>query len=91
MPIRIARDPRRYLLAVMALSLIIIVPMLFLFITMVGEVLAPDRTFGLIATWVLLGAATVGLLGGMMLLLARATRLTEMEQRARESGGHSMP
>ena len=80
MAVHILRDPRPYLLVVMAVALIVIVPLMFAFVTLMDTVLG-DRGAGAgwIVLWALVGVAIVGLLVELMVILARATRLSELE------------
>ena len=89
MAIHVLRDPRPYLLAVIAVALTIIVPLLFVFVTMMDRVFGPEASAGWIVLWMLLGVVLVGGVIELMVLLGRATRLSEheheMQQPRRES------
>jgi NADH:ubiquinone oxidoreductase subunit 6 (subunit J) len=89
MAIQVLRDPRPYLLVVIPLALIVVVPLMFGFITMM------DRPFGdaesetaAIVRWALLGVVCAGLLVGLMVILARATRLSESEHKTADDDAH---
>jgi hypothetical protein len=79
MAIRILRDPRPYLLAVMAVALTVIVPLLFMFVTLLDKVVGPDASVGWILLVALLGVVIAGAVAELMVLLGRATRLSEHE------------
>jgi len=79
MAVQVLRDPRPYLLVVMAVTLIVIVPLIFAFVTMMDTVFGAGAGAGWIVLWALLGVAVAGLLIGVMVILARATRLSELE------------
>jgi hypothetical protein len=96
MALQVLRDPRPYLLAVIPVALIVIVPVIFAFITMMDRPFGTGTAPGSIVLWVVLGLAGVGLLVGLMVLLARATRLEELEHRGPEhetpdAGAHRTP
>ena len=77
-------DPRRYLLAVMAVALVGIVPLAFGFITTMPFATGGGTDAGSIVVWLLLGLAIVALLGGVFVVLARSTRLEELEHPTRD-------
>lgn len=79
---QVLQDPRRYLLAIMAGALTVIVPMIFLFITMMDRVFGSEFSLGWTVLWLLLGAVIVGLVTGLMVLLARATRQSDLDHEA---------
>lgn len=88
MAVHILRDPRPYLLVVMVVALIVVVPLMYGFITLMDTVLGDGRAgAGWIVLWALLGVATVGLIVELMVILARATRLSELEH---ETPGRDM-
>jgi hypothetical protein len=91
MSIHLLRDPRRYVLAMMVVALVIIVPLMFGFITMTGNVFTPEPDTGSIVLWVLLGAAAAGLLIVLEMMLSRATRQEEAEHEARVHSAHRTP
>jgi len=80
MAIHVLRDPRPYLLVVMAVVLIVVVPLMFGFVTLMDTVFGDETAgAGWIVLWVLLGVAIAGLLVELMVILARATRLSDLE------------
>jgi hypothetical protein len=79
MTIRVLRDPRRYLLALMAVALTVVVPLMFLFVTMMEHVFGNESSVAWVVLWALTGIAIGTLLVGMMMMLARATREQEWE------------
>lgn len=79
MAIHVLRDPRPYLLAVMAVALVVMVPLMFLFITMTDRLFWPESGAGTVVLWALVGVLGVCLLGALMTLIARATRLSDAE------------
>lgn len=81
MTLQVLRDPRPYLLAVMAVALVVVVPLMFAFVTMMEGPFGSEPSIGSIVLWVLLGVAIAGLLIGVMVMLARATRLEELEHK----------
>jgi hypothetical protein len=85
---QVLRDPRRYLLAVMAVALTVIVPLMFASITMIDSSLRTGSSIGWTVLWALLGVACVGLLVGVMVILARATRVSESEHETPDGGAH---
>jgi NADH:ubiquinone oxidoreductase subunit 6 (subunit J) len=91
MAIRVLRDPRPYLLAVMVVALTVIVPLLFMFVTMIDKVLGPQASAGWIVLWALLGVVIVGLVVELMMILGRATRLSEHEHEMESDDGHRVP
>jgi hypothetical protein len=91
MSIHLLRDPRRYVLAMMVVALVVIVPLMYGFITMTDSVFAPGADTGSVVLWVLLGAAAVGLLIVLEMMLSRATRQEEAEHEARIHGAHRAP
>jgi len=91
MAIRILRDPRPYLLAVMAVALTVIVPLLFMFVTLIGNVFGPPVSAGWAVLWALLGVAIIGVVGELMVLLGRATRLSEHEHELQSDDADRVP
>jgi hypothetical protein len=89
MAIQVLRDPRRYVLAVMALALIVVLPLMFAFVTMLDILFQPGSSTGSIVLWTLLGVAVTGLLVLLMVILARSTRQAESERQSLDSGNHS--
>jgi hypothetical protein len=87
METQVLRDPRPHLLTIMAVALIIMVPLLFAFITMTDRLFWPESGIGTIAVWALLGIACGSLLVGLMVILARATRQSEAEHPVHDDGG----
>jgi hypothetical protein len=79
MAIHVLRDPRPYLLSVMAVALVVMVPLMFAFITMTDRLFWPGAGIGTIALWALVGLVGIGLLGGLMAIVSRATRLSDAE------------
>jgi hypothetical protein len=73
MTIRVLRDPQRYLLALMVVALTVVVPLMFVFVTLTDHAFDDDAGLGWVALWVLSGMAAVTLVVGMMMMLARAT------------------
>jgi hypothetical protein len=73
MTIRVLRDPQRYLLALMVVALTVVVPLMFVFVTLTETVFDHDAGLGWVALWVLSGMAAGTLVVGMMMMLARAT------------------
>jgi hypothetical protein len=86
MTLQVLRDPRPYLLAVMAAALIVLVPLMFALVTLMDRPFGAESGTASIALWVLLALAVVGLLAGVMVMLARATRLSEAEHRPPDGG-----
>lgn len=82
MATQVLQDPRRYLLAIMALALTVLVPMIFLFVTLMDKVFGSEFSLGWTVLWVLLGAAIVSLVVGLMVILGRATRVSDLEHEA---------
>jgi hypothetical protein len=85
----VLQDPRRYLLAVMVVALAGIVPLAYGFITMTP--FGNGSGLGSIVVWALLGVAIAALVGGVMMVLARATRLEELEHESPDDGEHRAP
>ncbi len=79
MTIHVLRDPRPYLLAVIAVALTVLVPLLFMFVTMMDKVFGPEASAGWIVLWALLGVVLAAGVVELMVMLGRATRLTEHE------------
>jgi hypothetical protein len=79
MAIHVLRDPRPYLLAVMVVALVVMVPLMFAFITMTDRLFWPGSGIGTVVLWALVGMLGVGLLVGLMAIVARATRLSDAE------------
>ena len=79
MTIRVLRDPQRYLLALMVVALTVVVPLIFVFVTLMDRVFGNDSGPGWVVLWVLSGMAAGTLLVGMMMMLARATHEQEWE------------
>ena len=73
MTIRVLRDPQRYLLALMVVALTVVVPLMFVFVTLMDHVVNNGAGLGWVVLWLLSGIAAVTLLVGMMKMLARAT------------------
>lgn len=74
--------PRRYLLLVMAVALILLVPLMFLSVTLIGRLIEPppgSTVNGWVILWVLLGLAVTGLVIGSMVMIARGTRQAQLE------------
>jgi uncharacterized membrane protein YhaH (DUF805 family) len=86
----IRNDPRRYLLAVMAVALVAIVPLVFGFITTMPLGTAANSGGGSIVIWALLGLGIVALLVTVFVVLARCTRLEELEHETPD-GKHYIP
>jgi hypothetical protein len=82
MTIGVLRDPRRYLLALMAVALTIVVPLTFVFVTMMDRVFGPDSSLGWIVLWVVVGIVAATLLVGMLVVLGRASQPQEWEHDA---------
>ena len=91
MAIHVLRDPRPYLLAVIAVALIVIVPLLFVFVTMMDRVFGPEASAGWIVLWALLGVVLVGGVIELMVILGRATRLTEHEHEMQSHDANRLP
>ena len=79
MAIHVLRDPRPYLLSVMAVALVVMVPLMFAFITMTDRLFWPGAGAGTIVLWALVGVVGAGLLVGLMMLVSRATKLADAE------------
>ena len=79
MALHVLRDPRSNLLTVMAVALVIVVPLLFVFVTMMDRVFGPQSAIGWMLLWALLGIALVTVVVGMMVMLARSTQKEEWE------------
>lgn len=79
MAIHVLRDPRPHLLTVMAVTLIVVIPLMFAFITMTERLFWHEAGAGTIVLWALLGVASGGLLVGLMVILTRATRQSDAE------------
>jgi hypothetical protein len=79
MAIQLLRDPRPYLLAVIPLGLAVIVPLTFVFVTMLDRVFGTGSGPGSIVLLVLVGIALAASVAGVVVMLARATRLEELE------------
>jgi hypothetical protein len=77
MATQVLQDPRRYLLVVLVVALAGIVPLAYGFIQMMP--FGTDAGLGAIVVWVLLGLAIAALVGGVVMVLARATRFEEQE------------
>jgi len=86
MATRVLQDPRRYLLAVLAVVLMGVVPLMFLFVTLMDKVFGAEFSMGWAVLWVLLGIVIVGLIAGLMTILARATRMSDLEHDAHVRG-----
>lgn len=82
MAIHVLRDPRQYLLSVMAVALIVMVPLMFAFVTLTDRLYWPDAGAGDVVLWALVGLLAAGLLGAVMVVLARATRESDAEHDA---------
>ena len=91
MRIHVLRDPRPYLLAVIAVALIVVVPLLFVFVTMMDRVFGPEASAGWIVLWALLGVVLVAGVVELMVLLGRATRLTEHEHEMHSHDANRLP
>lgn len=79
MALHVLRDPRDYLLTVMAVALIVLVPVMFVFINMTETLFSTGFNLGETLLWALFGLIGAGLLGGVMVILSRATRQYEAE------------
>ena len=79
MALHVLRDPRSNLLTVMAVALVIVVPLLFVFVTMMDRVFGAQSAIGWMLLWALLGIALVTVVVGMMVMLARSTQKEEWE------------
>jgi hypothetical protein len=90
MAIQVLRDPRRYLLAIIAVALIVVVPLMFAFVTNL-DTFVTGSGIGSIVVWALLGVAAVGLMVGVAVLINRATRLEELEHETEDGGAHRAP
>lgn len=87
---RLLQDPRRYLLVVLALSLILIVPLLFLLVTLVGQLAAAEGTLAIAGwtVWLLLAVVAAALLVGAIMVVIRGTEQAEREDHDVHPGGH---
>ena len=85
MALHVLRDPRPYLLVVMAVALTVIAPLIYAFVTLMDTVFGAGASAGWILLWVLCGVAVAALVIGLEVILARATRLSDLEH---ESPGH---
>ena len=83
---QVLRDPRRYLLAVMAVALTIVVPLMFAAITMIGRSVGSGSSIVWTVFWALLAVACAGLLVGVMVILGRATRASDSEHPPLDDG-----
>lgn len=79
MALRVLRDPRDYLLTVMAVALVVMVPLMFLFLTMMDRLFSPGAGIGTVVLWLLVGIAGAALFGGLMVILTRATHESDLE------------
>ena len=92
MALHVLRDPRRYLLVVMAVALIVIVPLMFAFVTLTDTVLGDGGAgAGWIVLWALVGVAIAGLVVELMVILARATKLSDLEHETPGRGEDRAP
>jgi hypothetical protein len=91
MAIQLLRDPRPYVLPVLAVALIVVVPLMFAFITLIGNVFVTGPGSVSIVLWALLGVAVACLLVGVVLILSRAARLEELEHETPDGGVHRAP
>lgn len=95
MATEIRSGPRRYLLAVLAVALILLVPLMFLLVTLVGRLVEPepggDTVNGWIILWALLGLVVAGLVVGSIVMIARGTRQARLEHEAPQGGEHRTP
>jgi hypothetical protein len=91
MALHVLRDPRPYLLVVMAAALTVIAPLIYAFVTLLDTVLGAGASAGWIVLLALVGIAVAGLVIGMMMILARATRLSELEHETPGSGVDGAP
>ena len=87
----VLRDPRRYLLAVMAVALTVVVPLMFAAITMIGRSLGTGSSIVWTVFWALLAVACAGLLVGVMVILGRATRVSDAEHERPDDGANRAP
>jgi len=90
MTIHVQHDPRRYLPAVLALALAGIVPLTFGLIMTMPFGTAANAGGGSIVVWALLAVALVALVGGVFVVLARCTRVEELEHETPD-GQHYIP
>ena len=91
MAIPVLRDPRPYLLAVIAVALTVIVPLLFVFVTMMDKVFGPEASAGWIVLWAVLGVVLVAGVVELMVLLGRATRLSDHEHEMHSHDANRLP
>lgn len=82
MAIHVLRDPRPYMLSVMAVALIVMVPLIFAFVTLTDRLYWADFSADDIVLWAAVGLLAVGLLGAVMAVLARATKQSDAEHDA---------
>jgi hypothetical protein len=85
----VLQDPRRHLLTVMVVALAGIVPLTYAFIQLMP--FGNGSGLGAIVVWVLLGVAIAGLVAGVMMVLARATRLGELEHPSQDGDDDRAP
>jgi hypothetical protein len=83
MAIHVLRDPRPYLLSVMAVALIVMVPLMFAFVTLTDRLYWTDFGADDIVLWAVVGLLAAGLLGTVMAILSRATKESDAEHDAR--------
>jgi len=79
MALHVLRDPRAHLLTVMAVALIVLVPLMFVFIAMTEKVFSHGPSAAEYVVWALSGTAALGGLASLMVILARATRQSDAE------------
>ena len=91
MTVQVLRDPRPYLLVVMAVALIVIAPLIYAFVTLADTVFGAGASAGWIVLWALVGFAVAGLVTGLMVILARATRLSDLEHETPGGGEDRAP
>ena len=82
MAIHVLRDPRPYLLSVMAVALIVMVPLMFAFVTLTDRLYWTDFSADDIVLWAVVGLLAAGLLGTVMAILSRATKESDAEHDA---------
>jgi Co/Zn/Cd efflux system component len=89
MPIRVRRDPRAYLLTAMAVALLVLVPLVFAFITLSKRLYLPDPAAGSLILWALIGVVGIGLFVALVVVIGRATQRSDADRdaRRREAGG----
>ena len=91
MALHVLRDPRPYLLVVMAVALTVIAPLIYAFVTLMDTVFGAGASAGWIVLWVLVGVAVVALVIGLEVILARATRLSDLEHETPGRGEDRAP